>query len=175
MHQIIKRIELNGKSINFSKQSLYNPVIGDTVIGKVIFVGNEFYKINLFNFSTNAGILPILSFKNATKRNRPNLNANDVIIAKVVSIDFDILLSCEENFLGVLPISSQKTENEGKVLMQIFPYKCKMLYFTDILEKIGKDYEFEILIGLNGVIWLNSEKGAIKKIGEKLFEFNNEN
>ena len=72
------------------------PRLGDVVIGRLFYRSADYYKLCLRNFT---GVLPSLAFKNATKRFKPELDVNDYVLAKIVKIGSECLLSCVEEVL----------------------------------------------------------------------------
>ncbi|MGL5725917.1 hypothetical protein, partial [Cetobacterium sp.] len=53
-----------------AKTKIYIPKKYDIVIGRIIYTSPDYYRVDL---NGCIGILPALSFLNATKRNRPEL------------------------------------------------------------------------------------------------------
>ena len=73
----------------------YIPAVGDVVVGVVTDRNAEFYKIHIHG--TAVGILPVLAFDGATKRNKPNLTVGAVVFARVstCSKHMDPELTCQ--------------------------------------------------------------------------------
>lgn len=128
-----------------SKTGRYTPSMDDLVIGKVFYRCADYYKLDLKHA---VGILPSLAFKNATKRFKPELDVGDCVIARITGVGAECALSCTENGLGRL---------EGYVV-EISPWKVRKLYMCSFLRDLGKRYKFSCALGLNGRIWLHSDK-----------------
>lgn len=127
-----------------SKTKLYKPSKYDVVIGRVIYTNPEFYKVDLDGC---IGILPVLSFLNASKRNRPELNRDDLVIAQVVKVNnTEPLLCCKKEGFGLISEA-----------FKVPSWKIRLLYFSDFLMNISKSYNYKIVLAINGYIWLESE------------------
>ena len=78
----------------------YIPNTGDRVIGIVEERFGEYYKVNIFG--PHPGMLPVLAFEGATKRNRPILHPGTLIYCRVANSfhnrDLDPELSCKVEF-----------------------------------------------------------------------------
>jgi len=134
-----------------SKTKRYNPLRYDIVMGRVIYVSQDYYKIDL---AGHIGILPALSFQNATKRNRPNLNSDDYVMAQVARVENgEILLSCSEAGLGKID--------------EVFPietWKVRLLYFSTFLRELGSTRTFKIGMGMNGFVWIDGDCKTKKEV-----------
>ncbi|WKX90284.1 hypothetical protein Q1695_009266 [Nippostrongylus brasiliensis] len=129
---------------------------GDRVIGIVAGSAGDFYKLDI-GTPENA-MVSFLSFEGATKRNRPDLKIGDVVYAQV-SDEFahtDVELTCTDAVsrargLGVL---------SGGFLFKISCNLARRLLScnSELLKILGKEYKFEITVGLNGRVWL---KGSL--------------
>lgn len=128
-----------------SKTNRYHPCIDDIVIGKAMFVSQDMYKLDLGGM---VAALPSLSFTNATKRNKPEINKGDHLLCRIVKTGVEPLLTCVGEGFGKLI---------GTVL-PLDPWKIRFLYLNDTLQKIGRKYRFRIALGLNGFVWIEAEK-----------------
>ncbi|EQB61492.1 exosome complex component rrp40 [Vairimorpha apis BRL 01] len=131
-----------------SKTKRYNPYIDDVVVGKVIYVSSDYYKLDI---NCSLGILPVLNFTNASKRNKPDINKDDLIFCKIVSTGIEPILSC----IG---------EGFGKIkgfFFKIDVWQSQMLYAENILFKIGKKYNFKCIVGINGVLIISCETAKL--------------
>ncbi|WUR04394.1 RRP40 [Vairimorpha necatrix] len=134
-----------------SKTNRYFPYIDDIVLGRVIYTSSEYYKVDL---DTYLGILPVLSFTNASKRNRPDIKKDDWVLCKIVDTGLEPILSCVgENFGKV----------EGKIF-KITVWKSQMIYVGDFLQKIGQKYNFKCSVGINGFISIEGDSKVIKEV-----------
>ncbi|KAF7685623.1 Exosome complex component rrp40 [Cucumispora dikerogammari] len=169
------KIYISQNPYTLTTTSIYTPVLHDTIICRIFYCSGSYYKLDLFACSTHTAVLNVMSFNNTvSKRSRPKLNLNDIVICRVVTVsEIDLLVTCEGEGLGPLPVFDysnnikEKITNAGFIL-QSTPYKCKLLYLTDTLINISKNYNYEICIGLNGVIWINCNVKDIKGIGRLL-------
>ncbi|TBU10184.1 hypothetical protein CWI38_1958p0010 [Hamiltosporidium tvaerminnensis] len=133
--------------------------VGDLVIGSVIYVCSEYYKIELGNGCI--GILPLLNFINANKRNKPDLKKGDVIYSRVIKGGVEVLLSCKEEGLGV--VGCYFYVGRKKCVRLLFDKH----YFKECLGNIGRGYKYRIGIGVNGRIWVESD--SVKDIRDILY------
>ncbi|KAG0439404.1 Exosome complex component RRP40 [Dictyocoela muelleri] len=165
--------ENNSFEFIFSKISLYSPSIDDLVIGKVIYIHSSYYKLDLNGVF---GILPTLSFLNATKRNKPNLNSGDYVLCRVKRVSDELLLDCNENGLGLLKMKNDKVDKENNkvdkeigVVLDIESWKVKFLYFnTTLLYKLGREFKYKIALGMNGKVYLFGKVNDLKVIYNEL-------
>lgn len=147
-----------------SKTKIYVPRKYDIVLGKVTFSSQDYYKVDL---GSCHGILPALSFVNASKRNRPELEKDDAVLCQVERVEDGIpLLSC-------------KKEGFGKVeeFYAVESWKVRLLYFNDVLKLLSKDLSFKIALAINGFVWIDADPETkaevLKRIKE--FKFSNSN
>ena len=162
-----KLLKIENTFFIFSKTLYYVPEKGDIVIGRIFSVNQDYYRVNIgsedLKIPQHTGILPVLSFENATKRNKPELFVNDLVMCKIVDVkECEVLLSCQEKELG-------KIENAFK----LDKWKILLLHFMDIRKEINTFYKieksFKISLGMNGYINLEGKeyeeiKNAITQI-----------
>lgn len=127
-----------------SKTKIYVPKRHDVVIGRVFFTCQDYYKVDL---GSCTGILPALSFPNATKRNRPEIEKDNIVLCQVERVsDGDSLLTCKKEGLGVVS--------------ECFPvdsWKIRLLYFNGFLQRLARDKTFKIALGMNGFVWVEGD------------------
>lgn len=128
-----------------SKTNRYEPCIDDVVIGKAIYISQDVYKVDLGGV---VAVLPALSFANATKRNKPEVNKNDYLLCRIAKRGVEPLLTCVGEGFGKI----------SGCILPLNPWKVRVLYSTAMLSKIGKQYRFRIAMGLNGMVWIDAEK-----------------
>jgi exosome complex component RRP40 len=128
-----------------SRTNRYRPSIDDIVIGRAIYTSSDFYKLDTGGMLVT---LPALSFTSATKRNKPEISKNDHLLCRVVRSGVEPLVTCAGEGLGKL---------SGAVL-PLDPWRVRALYMGSRLSELGKRYRFRIAMGLNGVVWIDSEK-----------------
>lgn len=137
--------KVSAHSFVLSKTNRYQPYVDDIVIGKVTHVSQDIYKVDLGGLTA---ALPSLSFANATKRNKPEIDKNDYVLCRVIRKGVEPMLSCTGEGFGKL---------NGTVL-PLDPWKIRMLYLDSTLAKVGKQYRFKIAMGLNGMVWIEAER-----------------
>ncbi|MCZ6914006.1 MAG: hypothetical protein O7C59_05805, partial [Rickettsia endosymbiont of Ixodes persulcatus] len=128
-----------------SKTKRYTPFVDDIVIGKVFYRCADYYKLDLKHC---IGTLPSLAFKNATKRFKPELEINDYVLARITKVGSECLLSCVDQGMGKV---------EGYI-MEVEQWKVRKLYLCSFLRDICKKHKFSCALGLNGRVWIYSEK-----------------
>lgn len=160
---------------------LYSPKEEDVLIGTITAKTHEQYRLDI-NTSHDA-LLNSIDFEGATKKTKPNLQVGDVLFAKVYHTNkFDnTILTCKSD-------DNSKTWSSGESLfgqlingnVYYFPriWAWKLINNNTTIERL-KDYiDFEICIGMNGRLWINSNGiNDISKIYNaitKSFELNNE-
>nr|CDJ90997.1 hypothetical protein, variant [Haemonchus contortus] len=131
---------------------------GDRVLGIVTGSAGDYYKLEI-GTPENA-VISFLAFEGATKRNRPDLKIGDVIYAQVMDefAHADVELTCVDAVsrargMGLL---------SGGFLFKVSCNLARRLLSThsQLLKLLGKDYKFEITVGLNGRVWL---KGSVHR------------
>lgn len=175
-----KPIEDSSEEIIKTIGKFYTPKVDDFVIGTIIQKNPEFYKVDIGTY-TNA-LLNTKDFEGASKKTKPNLNLGDLVFARVLKVNkFDApILSCisqydvknwasGESFFGQL-----KKGNLFNIPMQhVFSLINSENY---ALTRLNDIISFEIVIGHNGKMWINSEnfndifvinKLIVKSITEK--------
>jgi len=158
---ILKRKENNFLWLE-SQQKRYVPVRMDYVIGIVVMKSAETLKLDIG--SSEYASLSFLAFENATKRNKPNVEINDVLYCRVLTghKDMETELVCIDNVgkangMGVL--------KDGYMFKVSLEFARRLLspgnQFLHLLSKHLPP--FEITIGYNGRIWLKTEIPREKK------------
>lgn len=141
-----------------SKSRRYFPVGHDIVIGRIIYTSAEYYKVDVSGYT---GYLSVLGFPNAVKRNRPTLEKGDFVAARVTRIEGgDLLLSCKETGLGQLD--------------EVFPieaWKARVFYTDSFMSELGRSNTFQLVIGMNGFIWLNGSAETRRAVLSAIAEY----
>jgi len=145
-----------------TNQKRYVPVKNDTVIGIVTSQGTDAFKVDIG--TSKLANLNNLAFEGATKKHRPKLKSNDLVFTKVIvaSKDMEPELSCiDENnrSMNLGPLS------EGYMFSASLSLCRQLLKLPEcrVLKLLGKHFPFEITVGMNGRVWINS-KGIIDMI-----------
>ncbi|ELA41283.1 uncharacterized protein VICG_01656 [Vittaforma corneae ATCC 50505] len=145
-----------------AKTKIYVPKQYDVVIGRVVYASQDYYKVDL---GSCTGILPALSFANATKRNRPELEKENTVLCQVERVsDGDALLSCKKEGLGAIdecfPIES---------------WKIRLLYFNNVLQKLSKNRSFRIALAINGFVWIDADAETKREVLREIERYGTEN
>ena len=159
-----KPIEDQSEEVVRSIGKYYSPKVDDFVIGTITQKNPEFYKVDI-NTYTNA-ILNNKEFEGASKKTKPNLNLGDLVFARVLKVNkFDApILSCisqydvknwasGESFFGQL--------KNGNVFD--FPLQQAWNFINSdnfVLNRLNDMLSFEIVIGHNGRMWINSDNNG---------------
>lgn len=139
-------------------QKRYNPSKSETVIGVVVQKAGDIFRVDIG--SSELAALSYLAFEGATKKNRPDVNVGDLVFAKllVAHKDFESEIICVDS-LG-------KKQKLG-VLRGGFIFNCSLnlvrrLRSADcpLIQSIRNNIQvpFEIVVGMNGRVWINSER-----------------
>ena len=164
----------------------YTPQIHDRVIGIIEDRMGDYYRVTIPGCTLgNNLILNTISFEGATKRNRPYLGNGDLIYGRIVhSFDYssEIEISCTVN-RGRDDVQKGSTDNlnddggasrkdwmtdEGTygqlkngTCLQISTGLAQELLHPNniVLQSLGiSGIQFEICIGVNGYVWVHSER-----------------
>jgi exosome complex component RRP40 len=113
--------------------------------------------------NTPYALLPHLSFEGASKKSRPQLAGGAAVYARIVSADkhMDIELECVNSASGK---SDGLGELKGGMLFDISLGLARRLLMAKpatqgkviILEELAEKASFEVAIGRNGKIWIDS-------------------
>lgn len=138
----------------------------------------EYFTVDI-NAETGFANLRTLEFQGATKTNKPRFDEGTLIFCRVLKVD-----KFSKTELTCIHPSDKKSFNTGEAifrdlkggLVRDFPIGfCRSLLSSSnkepgqvLLEKLGTKFHFEINIGYNGKIWVNSERSA----AEVIFIFN---
>ncbi|KAI1616972.1 exosome complex exonuclease RRP40 [Exophiala viscosa] len=147
----------------------YIPKAGDLVIAQFKASSTDFFHLYINSHSPQA-ILPQLAFEGATKKTRPQLKANDLVYAKVVSAqkNMDIELSCMNPSTG-------KSEPDGLgpltggMVFDVSPGLADRLLKkqgVSALDDLGSRLPggFEVAVGRNGKVWVDCPEAGVKGI-----------
>ncbi|CAK9103296.1 unnamed protein product [Durusdinium trenchii] len=138
----------------------YVPRQGDCVVGIVMGRNADFFKVDIR--APSPAFLPTLAWNGATKRNRPVLEIGTLVYARVEAAhpDLDTELSCVDP-------DTKKSWNTGEVLLgelkgglsfEVALSAAQRLLDVDcfILDRLGKDFAYELCVGQNGRVWLSA-------------------
>ncbi|MCJ1370230.1 exosome non-catalytic core subunit rrp40 [Loxospora ochrophaea] len=146
----------------------YIPQLNDVVLATVHHSSTDFYHCALTSHTTFAQ-LPQLAFEGATKKTRPQLSPGSLVYARVSSASKHVdpeIVCCN--------LSTGKSEGMGELkggmvfdislgmARRLLMSKQKESGGIAVLEEIAEKFPFEIAVGRNGRIWVNS--GGVKEI-----------
>ncbi len=143
----------------------YIPAVGDLVIAIIHHSSVDTYHASISDYTPYAS-LPQLSFEGATKKNRPQLVQGSIVYARVslANKHMDPELECVSSSTGKAeglgPLS-------GGMLYDVSLGLARRLMMSKpaeqgkvvVLEELGEaGVAFEIAVGRNGKVWVDSKK-----------------
>ncbi|KAF7726436.1 exosome non-catalytic core subunit rrp40 [Apophysomyces ossiformis] len=128
---------------------------GESVLGTVTARLGEYYRVEIGTAHT--AVLPALAFEGATKRNRPNLALRSLVYCRVAMANRDM----EAELECVNPTTGKADgfgELQGGYVIKCSLGLCRKLLnpSTPILTFLGEHFPFEMAVGMNGRVWINS-------------------
>uniref|UniRef100_A0A8D0BN58 Exosome complex component RRP40 n=1 Tax=Salvator merianae TaxID=96440 RepID=A0A8D0BN58_SALMN len=139
-----------------SQQKRYVPVKGDHVIGIVTAKTGDIFKVDVGG--SEQASLSYLAFEGATKRNRPNVQVGDLIYGQfiVANKDMEPEMVCID--------SSGRANGMGIIGQDGFLFKVSLGLIRkllapdcEIIQDLGQLYPFELVLGMNGRIWVKAK------------------
>ncbi|XP_046681131.1 exosome complex component RRP40 [Homalodisca vitripennis] len=137
-------------------QKRYIPARGEAVVGIVTSKAGDFFKVDIG--SSEQASLHYLGFEGATKKNRPNINVGDTLYAILLSAskDMEPELVCidstgKKGKMGVLDPNGFIFNCSLNLIRKILHPDCPLLNY------LGKEVSYEIAIGMNGKVWVNTK------------------
>ncbi|CAL8300636.1 unnamed protein product [Arctogadus glacialis] len=138
-----------------SQQRRYVPVKGESVIGIVTTKSGDVFKVDVGG--SEQASLSYLAFEGATKRNRPNVQVGDLVYAQflIANKDMEPELVCIDssgraNGLGVFGAGGLLFKGSlGLVRRLLTPQ-------NEILKDLEKLYPCELVLGMNGRLWVRA-------------------
>lgn len=151
----ILRSTAGGKLWLEARQRRYTPVANDAVIGLILNRMGESFTVDI-NGPCHA-TLPLLAFEGATRRNRPNLKAGDLVFARLAEAhrDMEPELSC----MDLNDAASGFGPLEGGYQLEITSSHARRLLGNPrpaTLKALGAALQFEMVVGQNGRVWVKS-------------------
>ena len=135
----------------------YVPVRGQCVIGTVTARAGDLFRVDIGAHEPAA--LSYLSFEGATKKNRPNVQVGDLVLARLLAANKDMEpeLVCVNSKgraegLGVLSA-------EGALDFRVPLHVCRKMLSPacGLLKRLGSELRFEMAVGMNGRVWARSD------------------
>lgn len=137
-----------------SHRKRYIPERNELVIGIVVNKAGDYFRVDIG--SSEPAVLSYLAFERATKKNRVKLEIGDLVYAKLLTAnrDMDPELVCinasgKSGVMGVLA-------NDGYLFNCSIDLVRKLLNPKCPFDNIGRHLPHEIIIGMNGRIWLKT-------------------
>eukprot|EP00041_Stephanoeca_diplocostata_P033437 m.1105284 g.1105284 ORF g.1105284 m.1105284 type:complete len:243 (-) comp24337_c0_seq2:4128-4856(-) len=138
-----------------STQRRATPAKGDEVIGIVVGRPMDVFSVDIG--SSRPASLPVLAFEGATKRNKPNVQIGDLVFARVVTAGKHI--EAELSCMNANGKSGGFGQIIGGYMFSCSSGLCRSLRRPNspILTALSSSVAFEIVVGLNGRVWVNAE------------------
>lgn len=134
----------------------YIPKKGDLVVGVVVKKSGDTLKVDIGG--AELASLSLLAFEGATKKQKPDLVVGDAVYAKLLSAhrEMEPELVCIDKYYksgNLGPLSS-----DGFIITVLPSLVYRLLNIEHpLLRSLGKKFQFEIAIGMNGKIWFNTK------------------
>ncbi|GAM23353.1 hypothetical protein SAMD00019534_065280 [Acytostelium subglobosum LB1] len=137
-----------------NEQKRYVPQAEDMVIGIITEKHAESFKVDIG--SSSQALLSAYSFEGATKNNKPLLSVGNLVYCRVLvaNKDMEPELVCTS--------AKNKAEGFGQLIGgQTFNCSLGMSHYLlseecETLKVVGKHIAYEIAVGVNGRVWVNS-------------------
>ncbi|KAF0986634.1 hypothetical protein HZS_8066, partial [Henneguya salminicola] len=134
------------------------PRLEDYVIGKIIKVQNEQYKIDLGGNVTAK--LPALSFPNATKKVKPELIIGDIVYAKICLTDpnVDYEVTCCANTKNNSSLGKLSPNNSFLIPISIPLAQRLLIKNSQLVKTLYPDLPInsDIVVGINGFVYVSA-------------------
>ncbi|NP_001089320.1 exosome component 3 L homeolog [Xenopus laevis] len=139
-----------------SQQKRYVPVKGDHVIGIVTTRAGDIFKVEVGG--SEQASLSYLAFEGATKKNRPNVKAGDLVYGQfiVANKDMEPEMACID--------SSGKANGKGVIGQDGLMFKVSLGLVrklltpqNDIIQELMSIFPLEVVVGMNGRIWVKAK------------------
>ncbi|NXI41175.1 EXOS3 protein, partial [Galbula dea] len=139
-----------------SQQKRYVPVKGDLVIGIVTAKAGDVFKLDVGG--SEQASLSYLAFEGATKRNRPNVQVGDLIYGQflVANKDMEPEMVCIDSSgrsagMGIIGQDGFLFKVSLGLIRKLLAPKC------EIIQELSQLYPFELVLGMNGRIWVKAK------------------
>eukprot|EP00389_Voromonas_pontica_P012207 GDKH01018721.1.p1 GENE.GDKH01018721.1~~GDKH01018721.1.p1 ORF type:complete len:262 (+),score=30.24 GDKH01018721.1:105-890(+) len=138
----------------------YIPAVNDIVIGIVQARFAEHVSVDIG--AVFQAVLPLQSFHNATKRNRPDLKRGAVVCCGVVRVqpgaETELTCLCSMDTLSWVNHRNYFGELSGGTVFEVCLAHAAVLMadHCTVLDEIGSRLPFEIAVGRNGRVWVNA-------------------
>lgn len=142
----------------------YQPALGDLVIAQVHHGSADTWHCSITPHTPYA-LLGQLSFEGVSRKTRPQFDSGDLVYARVCRTS-----KWEETELECVNSATGKAEGmgalKGGMVFEVSPAFARRLMLgakkggVGILEEVGEKVKFEVAVGRNGRVWIDS--GSVK-------------
>ncbi|NXD22687.1 EXOS3 protein, partial [Spelaeornis formosus] len=139
-----------------SQQKRYVPVKGDHIIGIVTAKAGDVFRLDVGG--SEPASLSYLAFEGATKRNRPNVQVGDLIYGRflVANKDMEPEMVCidgsgKSSGMGIIGQDGFLFKVSLGLIRKLLAPKC------EIIQELSQLYPFEMVLGMNGRIWVKAK------------------
>ncbi|XP_040563603.2 exosome complex component RRP40 isoform X1 [Lepeophtheirus salmonis] len=138
-------------------QKRYFPNKGEAVIGIVTRKAGDIFRVDVG--ASEQATLSYLAFEGATKKNRPDVKVGDVVYAKllVASLDTEPELVCVDSYGKEAGLGVLSGDNSYVFTIPLRLVRKLLLKDSVLISSLGKAIAFEIVVGMNGRIWVRSK------------------
>ncbi|XP_019473471.1 exosome complex component RRP40 [Meleagris gallopavo] len=143
-------------SASAGARKVYVPVKGDHVIGIVTGKVGDVFRLDVGG--SEQASLSYLAFEGATKRNRPNVQVGDLIYGQflVANKDMEPEMVCIDSSgrasgMGVIGQDGFLFKVSLGLIRKLLAPKC------EIIQELSQLYPFELVLGMNGRIWVKAK------------------
>ncbi|KAL1497243.1 hypothetical protein ABEB36_008236 [Hypothenemus hampei] len=140
-----------------NRKTRYVPKRGDLVVGIITKKSGDVLKVDIG--SAELANLSTLAFEGATKKMKPEVEIGDIVYAKLLNAykDMEPELVCVDQYYKAGPLGV--LTNDGFLIN----VNLKLVYFllnvsNPLLGTLTKKFPYEIVIGLNGKVWMKANK-----------------
>lgn len=143
----------------------YLPSVGDLVVAQIHHGSAEAWHCSLTPHTTLA-LLGHLAFESASKKTRPQLKQGDLVYGRVLKASKydDTELECFNSSTGK---ADGMGPLKGGMVFHVSPaFARRLMMGTDkegtskggivVLEEVGQKVKFEVAVGRNGLVWIDS-------------------
>ncbi|XP_057660690.1 exosome complex component RRP40 [Diorhabda carinulata] len=135
----------------------YVPKKGDLVVGIVIKKAGATVKVDIG--SAEHAALSLLCFEGATKKQKADVKVGDVVYAKLINAhkEMEPELVCIDSYFKAGPLGV--LSSEGYCFTISLTLAQSLLDIENsMLKFLGEKFVYEIVVGVNGKVWINARK-----------------
>lgn len=135
----------------------YVPKKGDLVVGIVMKKAGATVKVDIG--SAEHAALSLLCFEGATKKQKADVKVGDVVYARLIDAhkEMEPELVCIDSYFKAGPLGV--LSSEGYCFTISVSLAQSLLEIENpILRFLGQKFVYEIVVGVNGKVWINAKK-----------------